>query len=164
MMVLLTTLVMLDPESALRERGSGTASQEVEFVVVAHDDLGLEDLSSEQLRRIFLGERQYWDDGSRILTLIGMPGTAGRATVLELICDMTEAQYREYWIAKIFRTQATSGPRVLETDAALLSFVSRLPGSIAVVPASPDTDGVRILSIDGLKPGAPGYPLRKSPS
>jgi hypothetical protein len=39
------------------------------------------------------------------------------------------------------------------------SLVRDIPGAIALVPASKVPPGVKVLRIDGKRPGEPGYPL-----
>jgi len=83
-----------------------------------------------------------------------------RDLVVSTLCRMTEAQFRQHWIAKVFRNESPTGPKIAYSEDSALDQVSRLPGAITLVAASAVTDGVKVVRIDGLLPGDPGYPLR----
>ena len=53
--------------------------------IVVHDGTNVDDVSLDQLRRIFLAEQQFWPDRSRITLLVRAPGAYEREFVLERI-------------------------------------------------------------------------------
>ena len=128
--------------------------------IVVHSSVDVSDLSMNELRRIFLADQQFWPDGSRIIVLIGAPGAAERALILERIYQMSERQFRQYWIAKIFRAEVPSGPKVVLSSNMGLELITAIPGSINFMPVADIDSSVKVLSIDGLLPDQPGYPLR----
>ena len=73
---------------------------------------------------------------------------------------MTEAEFRQYWISKMFRAEATSGPKVVYSNEMATELVSALPGSVAFIDVSQVPKGLKVLSIDGKLPGQVGYPLK----
>jgi ABC-type phosphate transport system substrate-binding protein len=127
--------------------------------VVVGRDVALADLSLPDLRRILLGDRQFWGDRTRITVLVPPPGSPERAVVLRVIFRMRESEYRQYWIAKIFRAEVTSGPRVAGADQAK-RLVDATPGAIALIPASAVDGSVKVLRVNGIGPGQAGYALR----
>ena len=80
--------------------------------------------------------------------------------MLRTIYEMTEAQFRQYWIAKVFRAEAASGPRIVYSNEMAAELVNAIPGSVAFVEASQVPKGLKVLKIDGKLPGEKGYPLR----
>jgi hypothetical protein len=46
---------------------------------------------------------------------------------------MTEAQFRQHWIAKVFRADTAAGPRIVYSSQMAIDQVSRTPGAIAFV-------------------------------
>lgn len=128
--------------------------------IVVHPDVNVENLSFTQLRRIFLGEQQSWSDRERITLLVRAPEAYERDVVLRHIYEMSEGQFRQYWIAKIFRSEMTSGPKIVYSTEMARDLVSALPGSITFIPASGAGEGVKVLRIDGKLPGERGYPLQ----
>jgi hypothetical protein len=73
---------------------------------------------------------------------------------------MSEAEFRQYWISKMFRAEAVDGPKVVLSNEVAMELVSALPGSVAFVDAAQVPKGLKILKIDGKLPGQPGYPLK----
>jgi hypothetical protein len=88
------------------------------------------------------------------------PVAAERTLLLEKIYQMSEAQFRQYWVAKVFRAEATAGPRVVLSNEKTVELVGVLPGAIALVNADDVPEGSKVLTIDGLKPGDKGYALK----
>jgi hypothetical protein len=121
----------------------------------------VDDLRMGELQKFLLGDRQYWDSGkTRVTLLIRAPVAHERDVVLKKIYRMTEAQFRQYWIGKVFRAEASSGPKIVYSNESATELVSSLPGSIAFVEVSQVPKGIKILKIDGKAPGDKGYPLQ----
>jgi len=130
------------------------------YAVVVNPRVPVEDISLEELRKVFLGERQFWSSNMPVVALIRPQGTAERDVVLRVIFRMSEIEYKKYWLAKVFRAEATNEPTVAMTSSFANDAVSAIPGAIAVENLKDVPKGAKLLRIDGHKPGDPGYPLR----
>ena len=128
--------------------------------IVVHSGTNIDDVSLTQLRRIFLAEQQFWPDRSRITLLVRAPGAYEREFVLERIYQMSENQFRKYWIAKMFRSEVPSGPRIVFSNDMAAELVTAIPGSITFMRASEISDTVKVVRVEGLLPGDDGYPLK----
>jgi hypothetical protein len=73
---------------------------------------------------------------------------------------MTEAQFKQYWVAKIFRAEAASPPKIVYSNDMQYELVSALPGAIGFVDARSVRRGLKVLRVDGRLPGDHDYPLR----
>jgi hypothetical protein len=73
---------------------------------------------------------------------------------------MSEAEFKQYWISKLFRDEATNGPRIVYSNEMADELVAAIPGSIAFVDATEVPKTLKVLRIDGKLPGEKGYPLR----
>jgi hypothetical protein len=73
---------------------------------------------------------------------------------------MSEAQFQQYWIAKVFREEATAGPRIVYSNEMATELVAAIPGAVAFVETSQVPKGLKVLKIDGRLPGDRGYALR----
>jgi hypothetical protein len=140
-----------------------------DIAVAVHPEVRVENLSFAELRKILLGDRQFWPSGQPVTLIVRAPVAEERTLLLEKVYEMTEPQFRQYWIAKVFRAEATSGPRVVVSNDESLELINVLTGAIALVSAADVPAGVKVLKIDGMKPGDRDYPLRstktsKSPS
>lgn len=128
-----------------------------DVAVVVNPSVNVNDLAFAEFRKIMLGERQFWSSGQRITLIVRSPVALERTLLLERVYKMTEAQYRQYWVAKVFRAEATSGPRVVLSNAEALELVGAIDGAISVVDSNDVPEGFKVLRIDGRLPGDPNY-------
>ena len=103
--ILLCVSLLIGCKQAL-SAGPGT-----DVAVVVRPDVPVDNLSLSEVRKLLLGDRQFWTPSLRVTLLISAPGSRERDVVLRDIYQMPEAQFRQYWIAKVFRAEAASGPR-----------------------------------------------------
>ena len=136
------------------------AASDSSIAIVVHKGLAIDNLSLEELRSIFLADRQFWENRTRITLLIRAPNSDERSFVLERIYEMSEAQFRQYWIAKMFRAEVPRGPKIVLSTGMALDLVVAIPGSISFTRADTVTDDVKVLRIDGLLPSDEGYALK----
>ena len=113
-----------------------------------------------ELAKIFHGERQYWRTDLPVLLLLRTPGSYEREVALRTIFRMTESQYKQYWISRIMRAEATAPPAELYSSGMTKEGVSSISGSIAFISAADVKPGVKVVRINGPLPGEAGYPLR----
>jgi ABC-type phosphate transport system substrate-binding protein len=137
-----------------------TQGQNTDIAVVAHPQVATDNLSLAELRKMLLGDREFWTAGQRITLLIRAPVARERDAAVQTICKMTEAQFRQHWIGKVFRAETPSGPKIVYSAAMAVDQVAHTPGAITFVEAAAVPKGARVLKIDGLSPGQPGYKLR----
>jgi len=119
-------------------------------------------LTIAELRRLLLGDREFWTAGMRVTLLIRAPVARERDAAVRDVCQMSEAQFRQHWIAKLFRADAASGPRIVYSAEMAMDQLARTPGAMTFVAASAASavKGSKILKIDGKLPGQAGYPLK----
>lgn len=130
------------------------------LAIVVHASANVDNLSMEDLRSIFLADQQFWPDRTRITLLVRAPLSDERDFVLNNIYKMSEAQFRQYWIAKMFRAEVPRGPKIVFSSEMASDLVVAIPGSISFMRASDVTDNVKVLRIDGALPADEGYPLK----
>jgi ABC-type phosphate transport system substrate-binding protein len=130
-----------------------------DIAIVVRPDVPIDSLTFPELRRLMLGEKQYWTSSLRVTLLVRAPGAREREVLLRDIYQMSEAQFRQYWIAKVFRAEAPSGPRIVYSNDMAAELASSIPGAIAFVDASQIPKGLKILKVNGLLPDQKGYPL-----
>jgi len=144
--------------------GAASAQDEVvassSIAIVVHKDAEVDNLSLAELRSIFLAERQCWQDRQRIILLVRAPQSDERDFVLNKIYQMSEAQFRQYWIAKMFRAEVPRGPKIVFSTDMTLELVTAIPGSISFMRATDVSDDVKLVRVDGKLPTETGYPLQ----
>lgn len=130
------------------------------IAIVTNPRTAANDLSFLELRKIFLGEVQFWGDNSRIVLLVRAPVARERDIVLSKIYRMGEAEFQQYWIAKVFRAEVSSKPKIVYSSDMTSELVTVLPGAIGFLPADEVGPGMKVLRINGKLPGEAGYPLQ----
>jgi ABC-type phosphate transport system substrate-binding protein len=131
-----------------------------DIAVVVHPDVPVDNLTVAELRRILLGDREFWTSGVRVALFLRAPVARERDVAVKDVCQMSEAQFRQHWIAKVFRAETPSGPRIVYSGQMAVEQVSRTPGAITFVEHSAVVKGVKVLKIDGRSPGQAGYRVR----
>lgn len=135
-------------------------SRGADVAVVVHPDTPISNLSLAEVRKVLLGERQYWSAKLPVVLLIRAPVAREREVVLRVIYQMTEAQFKQFWVAKIFRAEAASPPKIVYSNDMQYELVTAIPGAIAFIDARNVRPGLKVLRVDGHLPGEREYPLR----
>lgn len=135
-------------------------ARDVDIAVVVHPDTPVSNLSLTEVRKVFLGDRQYWSTNVPVVLLIRAPVARERNVVLKVIYQMSESQFKQYWIAKIFRAESASAPKVVYSNDMANELVSAIPGAIAFIDSREVRPGAKVIRVDGRLPGEPGYVLR----
>src|SRR5262245_8654809 len=136
----------------LPSRG-GAQPGRAEVAVVVHGDVALDGLTLADLRRITLGDREFWPGSARITLLIRAPIARERDVVLKDVCQMSEAQFRQHWIGKVFRADTAVAPKIVYSTEMAIDLVNRIPGAITFIEAAQVNRQLKVLRIDGRLPG-----------
>jgi len=139
---------------------SPAAIDGTDIAIVVRSDVPVDNLTFAELRRLMMGDRQFWSSNLRVTLLVRAPGARERDVVLKIIYQMSEAQFRQYWIAKVFRAEAASGPRIVYSNEMATELAGAIAGAVAFMEADEVPKGLKVLKINGLLPGDKGYPLR----
>jgi len=153
--LLIIVLISSGPATAPASAQSAEA-----VAIVVHPATEVEDLTFAELKRIFRGERQFWENGRRVTLLIRAPVAVERELVLDRIYDMDEDSFREFWIGKMFRAEVAAGPKLVYSAGTAQDLVRVIPGAITFVSVADVNSETKVVRIDGLLPSDPGYPLR----
>ena len=73
---------------------------------------------------------------------------------------MSEKAYVSYFLGKKFRGEVLEEPRQQSSPTDVIKFVSFVPGAIGYVRPEEVDASVKVLRVDGLAPGDPGYKLK----
>ena len=130
-----------------------------DIAVVTNPETPVSDLSLAEVRKVFLGEKQYWTTNIPVILLVRAPVAREREVVLKTIYQMSESQFKQYWVAKIFRSEAVSAPKIVYSADMTKQLLSVIPGSIAFMEARDVGPGLKVLKVDGRLPGETGYAL-----
>jgi ABC-type phosphate transport system substrate-binding protein len=154
-LLILCLLAILCVSALGQQREAGS-----DIAIVVHEDTPVSNLDMAEVRKIFLGDRQYWTPNLPVIVIVRAPVARERDIVLRVIYQMSELQFKRYWIAKIFRAEAVSAPKIVYSDGMTNELVTAMPGAIGFVAARDVSKGEKILHVDGHLPGDPEYPIR----
>jgi len=152
--LLLASFCVVGVQPLLAQKG------DVDVAVVVNADTPVNNLILAEVRKIFLGDRQYWTANIPVVLLMRAPVARERDVVLKTIYQMSESRFKQYWIAKIFRAESASAPKVVYSNDMANELVTAIPGAIAFIDSRDVKPGTKVVRVDGLLPGDAGYPLR----
>jgi ABC-type phosphate transport system substrate-binding protein len=152
--LLLTACLLLTRLGAL-----GTTQSAGDIAVVVNPAVSVDNLTLGELRRLLLGDHEFWTSSARVTLLIRAPVARERDLLLKNVCQMTEAQFRQHWIGKVFRAETPSAPKIVFSAEMAIDVASRSPGAITFVEVSQVSKGLKVVKIDGRLPGEKGYLL-----
>ncbi len=115
---------------AMLAHGSAIAGE-----VIAHPSVSL---SSEEIRDVFLGEKQF----AGTLKLVPVDNTAIQTEFLSGVLQTDAQKYAARWTKKTFR-EGLAAPARKGSDAEVVEFVRTTPGAVGYV--SRPRPGVKVL-------------------
>jgi hypothetical protein len=153
----LAIVCVLASLTSLAAQGSGS---EGDVAVVVNADLPIDNLTLGELRRLVLGDKAFWPGSVRVALLIRAPIAHERDVILKVVCQMTEAQFRQHWIARVFRADNAVAPKIVYSAQSAAELTAQTPGAITFIDASQVSKGMKVVKVDGKLPGEAGYLLR----
>jgi hypothetical protein len=143
-----------------RETPPAAAASAGEFAVIASSGVPVDDLTLDELRRVFLFKRGVWRPGQPVNVMLPDSGRPARAFLLRHIYRMSDPELRRFILERIFQAEIDFAPKVVGSDTEALAFVKAGRSLITLVAAgTPRLSEVKVLRIDGKLPRQPGYPL-----
>ena len=130
------------------------------LAIVVNRSNPVDDLTSAELRRIFLGNRSHWANGRRITLVMREPGEAERNTVVRDVCGMTEDQLKNHFLHGLYTGEILVSPKILSSPMGVRKFIFNVPGAIGYLRIGDVDTTVKVLRIDELMPEDKGYKLR----
>ena len=131
-----------------------------DLAVIVNKSNSVDNLSLDDLRKIFLAQRTRWPNGRKVTVVMREQGRAERAAALRLIYRMREQEFNRYFLNIKFTGETLEEPKLLSSVDGMLKFVFNVPGAIGYARASEVDSSVKVLRIEGLAPGQTGYKLK----
>jgi hypothetical protein len=135
----------------------GRAQTEDMAVVVSADNRAT-NISRGHLRKFFAGTKSSWPGGQSIKLVTRAPGCPERLALLRLLA-MSESEYKQYWTAQVFRGEAEAEPLIVPSIGMEKEARKVFLGAIGLATRTNVRPGMKVIKVDGLLPGAAGYPL-----
>lgn len=154
------TLLAILVSASLPRAAPAAASNALVFVVSAHSRTTA--LSSSDLRRIYLGQITRWPDHRQILLAVRPSSTVAGQAFFDRVVQMSEIDFSQRWLGIVFRGEAATSPRLLDSGQAVARFLSQNKDGLAYAllrELDSAEAAVRPLTIDGARAGDPAYPF-----
>jgi ABC-type phosphate transport system substrate-binding protein len=133
------------------------------LAAIVHKSSAIEEVSIADLRRIFTGTLRAWPDSHPIVLVQQPDERTVQQRTLQILFRQTAAWQRRQLMTLVYQGKELPVIKTLNSDDNAIKFVWNLPGAIAVVDARSAEAAitrVKILRVDGKRPGEPGYPLQ----
>ena len=117
----------------------------------------IDELSADQLKRLFLGQGSTFPGGQHARLARQAPSAmAFDRTALNLQPEIV----RSRWMTIVFRGEATAMPAAFESTDDVKKFLQEHADGITYLPLAAVDASMKVLRIDGRKPSDPAYPIR----
>jgi len=131
-----------------------------DIAVVVNATNAVDDVSLSDLGKILRGDRKFWNNKTPVVIVLRQSGAPERSRVLAEVARMDDAEFKEHWIGKVFRGEASSEPLAVPSNGLALEYVSTNAGAVCFMPGTSVRSDLKVLKVDGKLPGQTGYPLK----
>jgi len=112
------------------------------FVLITNKDNPIKSLSRDEIKRIYLKKRRFWDETK--LTALNLPPQSSlRQSFEKDILGMSAKELENYWMRQHYKGQRP--PYRLNSPKSVLMFVKKLKGAIGYIPQSLLDKEVRVI-------------------
>ncbi|MCK4706621.1 MAG: phosphate ABC transporter substrate-binding protein [Gammaproteobacteria bacterium] len=115
-----------------------------ELAIIGHPDIDTGLLDTQNIRKLFLGERQSFPSGLRATPFNHSAGSPDRKEFFSLVLNMPESSHKRHWKRKV-SVGAGNYPTELGSHDAVLKSIANTPGSIGYIDASKVDNSVKVL-------------------
>jgi hypothetical protein len=122
--------------------GSAARADPTVLAVIVHP-MRTDRVSRQDLERIYLRKRRFWDDGSPIVPLNREPQSAARAAFSARVLHGDGAHLQAYWNQQYF--QGIFPPTTLSSGAAVKRYVGTDRRAIGYIEANDVDPSVRVV-------------------
>jgi len=115
-----------------------------DLAIIGHPDSDTGALDTQNVRKLFLGERKSFPSGNHAVPFNHSVGSPDRKEFFALVLSMPESTHKRHWKRKI-AVGAGNSPTELNSHAAVLKSIANTPGSIGYIDASKVDGTVKVL-------------------
>ncbi|HVN21250.1 MAG TPA: hypothetical protein VMU05_20860 [Dongiaceae bacterium] len=134
------------------------------LAIIVSRDNPVDNLSMNELRTVFLGERNHWPNGRRITLVMMEPGQPERDALVREVCRMSESDLRRRYLQGLLTGEILVSPKTLASPVGVRKFVFNVPGAIGYLRPEDVDESVKVLRIDGRLPSDAEYPVKLTES
>jgi hypothetical protein len=132
---------------ALRERSVRAAAAPTGIAIVVGQDSPITSITLDELKEYYVGDRGSLPNGETAQPTMRPAGSAEKDIFLRHVLNMSERDFKQIWLARIYRGEASSSPLVLDSDVSVRRYVSQVSSAVGYIDRSAPTTGVRVLLV-----------------
>jgi ABC-type phosphate transport system substrate-binding protein len=119
------------------------------MVIVSKANAGVSSLNRTDLKKILLGDKTAWPNGSKIAVILNSPGSPDRLLVLRTFCGMSESEFTRHQMQVGFAGGTPAVIKDVETAAQLKAALRITPGAIGFAHEKDVDDSMKVvLAVD----------------
>lgn len=122
-------------------------AQDGGLVVIANAESVPSELNKNQLNSVLKGERQRWNDGSKVIIALMDPDTPTGRNTCTRVYNMSGDELQKYFLLLVFQGKARA-PNFFDSTEELEAFVVKTRGAIGVLNETTDSS-VNTVLIEG---------------
>ena len=113
--------------------------------VIANPSVSASSISTDEIKGVFLETKTSLSDGSHVEPVLEKSGATHEAFLKEYI-GKTDAALETYYRGLVFTGKA-SMPKMLPSDAEVVSYVAKTKGAIGYVSAGASAPGTKTIEV-----------------
>ncbi|MDG3087099.1 hypothetical protein P7F88_13730 [Vibrio hannami] len=114
--------------------------------IVTNPSVPDSELTKQQIRAIYLGQRTHWSNGSKIVLIIFPPSEVKHSNFVKYSLGLYPYQYKRRWQKLEFSGFGVK-PIEVSSDEEMFEMVASLPGAIGYVEENVIFEGVNYASL-----------------
>jgi hypothetical protein len=136
--------------------------QSNDVAIIVHPTNQTPDISLETLHNYYMGRDRQWGNRKPVVITMLAPEWSESRPILRLIYPNWTPDYYRRKVGQADLARSANLPLPLSPNSVedMLVLVSVKFGSIGYVRANRVNDTVRVISVNGICPGEPNYPLK----
>jgi hypothetical protein len=140
----------------------GTPAQAAadDIAVILNKSNAITTLTMIELRKIIMGQETKWPGGGKIIVWMTFPGQPERVATLKIVCGMSESDLTLHFMHASFKGDSGDPPKALLSGALVRHSIATTSDGVGFILASQVDDSVKVVTIDGNRPGEAAYKLK----
>lgn len=128
-----------------------------QIAVIVNKSNPADDIDLRRLARLYSGTLTTFGDTVHVALGEWVPA---RSRFYRRVLNLDETSVSRLWIGHVFSGGAGTPPKAFRDTEAALRFVRGQRGAVCFIEMDAVPDDVKVVTIGGLGPRAPNYPLR----
>ena len=115
-----------------------------EVAVIVHPSIGFNELSDDNISRLFLGKAKSFPNGEMAIPINQDEGSASRTKFQDTLVKKNASQYKAYWSQLVFTGKGTP-PKDAGKDADVKKLIGSNPNMIGYIDAAQVDSSVKVV-------------------